>query len=210
MFGKSRLIVMGTLSLGLLLFGVVASAQDGNGNGPRNRFRYQGGGVQIVDPENGIEWQRGQRAPQGMMGMYAVLPPATSGELPQEVIDAMILGLQDERNAIATYEAVIETFGEVRPFVNILRAEQQHEAAWLFMFDRYGVDIPADVAPTIPTFTTAVDACAAARQVEIDNAGLYDEMLATFAPYPDLTQVTTALRNASLYNHLPAFERCAG
>ncbi len=35
-------------------------------------------------------------------------------------------------------------------------------------------------------------------------------MLVTLADYPDMVQVVTSLRNASEFQHLPAFEQCAG
>jgi hypothetical protein len=219
MFGRMKFAAFGTAALLSLLLAGATLAQDGNGNGngpgpggngQGPRYQHQSGGVEIVDPETGAGWRRGQGASRGMMGMYTVMPPAMDGELPQDVIDAMTAGLQDERNAQATYAAIIEQFGDIRPFVNILRAEEQHEQALLFMFERYNVAVPEAVAIDVPQFDNATAACAAAVQAEVDNAGLYDEMFATFADYPDLTQVATALRNASLYNHLPAFERCAG
>jgi hypothetical protein len=79
------------------------------------------------------------------------------------------------------------------------------------MFERYGLDLP--VPPTVtetPQFATLADACAAAQTAEIEYAALYDQWLAAVQDYPDLVQVFTALRDASLYQHLPAFERCAG
>jgi hypothetical protein len=37
----------------------------------------------------------------------------------------------------------------------------------------------------------------------------YDGLLETVKDYPDILRVMTALRNASAFNHLPAFERSA-
>ncbi|HCX11751.1 MAG TPA: DUF2202 domain-containing protein, partial [Hyphomonas sp.] len=53
--------------------------------------------------------------------------PATSAAqapLPEPVIEALHLALADERHALATYTIVLDRFGDVRPFINIARAEQ--------------------------------------------------------------------------------------
>jgi rubrerythrin len=139
-----------------------------------------------------------------------MLAARVEGDLPETVITAMISGLNDERIAYAMYESIMEQFGEVAPFVNIADAEARHMATWEYMFERYGVDLPPMPEINIPQFATVRDACQYAIDAEIANRSLYDDMLATFADYPDLTQVTLALRNASDFNHLPALERCVG
>ncbi len=141
----------------------------------------------------------------------AMLPPATDAEPTPEMIEAMTAGLMDEYHAQAVYQAVIDEFGAVRPFTNILRAEAQHVAAWAFLFERYGLDAPAaPEAVAVPEFASVAEACAAGAAAEVANFDLYDAMLDTFADYPDIIQAVTALRNASEFNHLPAFENCAG
>lgn len=159
--------------------------------------RGRGGGAAAYGARGAVNWQ-------------ANLPARVEGEVPEAVAAAMAAGLQDERNAYAIYEAVLEQFGNVRPFTNIQRAEAQHIAAWEFLFDRYELALPAAkplAAP--PEFATVAEACQAAADAEIANFGLYDEMLTTFKGYPDMVQVVTALRDASELRHLPAFERCA-
>ncbi len=143
-------------------------------------------------------------------GPFAGLPPQADVELSAAAIDTMTAGLLDEYQAWAVYQAVINQFGAVNPFVNIQRAEAQHIAAWETLFERYGVALPA--APAVPdlTFASLADACQTAAAAEIANFGLYDTMLNTLANYPDMIQVVTALRDASQYHHLPAFEQCAG
>lgn len=95
-------------------------------------------------------------------GLYANLPPATEGDLPQAVVDLMTDGWLDEQHAYAVYDAIIAQFGNVAPFVNIQQAELQHAAAWELMFDRYGIAVPAVPSFDVPTFATLQDACAAA------------------------------------------------
>ncbi|MCC7450957.1 MAG: hypothetical protein IT324_26310 [Anaerolineae bacterium] len=151
------------------------------------------------------------QGPKGPQTPGTGLPAAAAGPLPDAVVTAIKAGLMDEYHAYNVYQAVIDQFGKVRPFTNIQRAEAQHINAWKVIFNRYGVTIPA--APTlnpVPKFTTLTKACQAAIDAETANFKLYDEMLNTASAYPDIVQVITRLRDASQYNHLPAFSRCAG
>lgn len=150
---------------------------------------------------------RGNRG-QGL-GIYPTLPPTTGVELTDDVIAAMTAGLMDEYNAYAIYEGVIAQFGAIAPFINIQQAEAQHIAAWEYLFDRYGLTVPAAPETVVPTFVSLTEACQAAADAEVANFGLYDQMLVTLADYPDMVQVVTSLRNASEFQHLPAFEQCA-
>ena len=78
------------------------------------------------------------------------------------------------------------------------------------MFERYGLPVPAAVAVDAPSFATVQEACAAGAAAEIANLNLYDQWMLTVQDYPDMVQVFTALRDASEFSHLPAFENCAG
>lgn len=116
--------------------------------------------------------------------------------------------LEDERKAEATYAAVIEKFGEVRPFINIIDAERRHSAAIERQMTRLGFVIPANhwegkgEAPA-----TLVEACSMAVEAEIENIALYDRLLPAIAD-DVVRQVLQNLQDASRDNHLPAFRRC--
>ena len=138
------------------------------------------------------------------------LPPAVPGEVPAEVVAALNAGIRDEYHAYTTYQAIIDEFGAVNPFVNIQQAEAQHIAALEIMFDRYDLPVPAPTAIDTVSFATLQDACAAGAAAEIANLNLYDSWMATVQDYPDMVQVFQALRDASEFSHLPAFENCAG
>jgi hypothetical protein len=131
--------------------------------------------------------------------------PATLTD--QEIAD-LHEALTDEHKARATYRQVIEDFGDVRPFANIVNAEQRHIDALVRMFERYGVPVPADPWPGPPArYGSISEACADAAQAELDNAALYNRILAN-TQRPDLTEVYQNLQRASRENHLPAFQRC--
>lgn len=122
---------------------------------------------------------------------------------------ALNAALDDEYKALATYEQVMQDFGPVRPFVNIVEAEARHIAALRVLFERYGVPLPESRWDgAVPRFASLAEACAAGIQAEIDNAALYDKLFQS-TQKPDIIRVYQALRSASLERHLPAFRRCA-
>ncbi len=107
------------------------------------------------------------------------------------------------------YDQVIQDFGRIRPFVNIQRSEATHINALLGLFRTYGVPIPDNPWPgAVPSFESVQAACTAGVEAEIANVALYDDILAS-TTRPDILTVYNALQQASLNNHLPAFERCA-
>lgn len=129
--------------------------------------------------------------------------------LPEDVIAAIELGLSDEYLAYAVYSAIIEQFGEIIPFSNIQQAESTHIWVWEKLFDKYGLTLPDSPTVDVPTFDTVADACAYALEVELENIGLYEDILAIVADYQNLTQLVTALQSASFNHHIPALEACA-
>jgi hypothetical protein len=139
------------------------------------------------------------------------LPPAAAGELSDMAVAALVAAIQDEYHAHAVYQVVIDQFGPVAPFTRIQAAEAQHIAALEVLFNRYGIPVPApEPLEDLPQFSSIADACALGAAAEIANFELYDSWIAQTRDYPDLVEVFTSLRNASEFNHLPAFEQCAG
>jgi hypothetical protein len=122
---------------------------------------------------------------------------------------AMIEAINDEYQTRAFYTAVIEKFGNVRPFSNIVQAENRHVQLWNTLFTQYGLPIPEDTfAGKIQAPKTIPDACKMAVELEITNVKMYDNFL-TFIQQPDLKSAFTQLRQVSQNNHLRAFQRCA-
>ncbi len=121
----------------------------------------------------------------------------------------LLAALDDEFMARATYAQVIDDFGPVRPFVNIVEAEGRHAAALERLLSRYGVPVPPDTWPgRVERYASIQAACDAAVEAEVDNAALYDRLLAGTAR-PDILAVYRNLQEASQDRHLPAFRRCA-
>lgn len=131
-------------------------------------------------------------------------------ELPVDIKDALNKALTDEYKAYATYNAVTKSLGNIRPFIMIQRAEQQHINALLSLFEKYSLPIPENNYLSKVTAPNELKtACAIGVQAEIDNIKLYKESLLPLVKnYPDITIVFRNLMNASEQKHLPAFQRC--
>lgn len=122
---------------------------------------------------------------------------------------ALVEALDDEYKACATYGHIISTFGEIRPFINIMEAEKRHIQALLPLFRKYGFSIPEDSwGKRVETPNSIQEACQAAVEAEIENAEMYDRLLALTKDYADVQQVFKNLQRASQESHLPAFQRC--
>ena len=121
---------------------------------------------------------------------------------------AMVEAINDEYHARAFYTAVIEKFGNVRPFSNIVQAEDRHVQLWNTLFTKYGLPIPEDTfAGNAEAPDTLNAACQMGVEAEIANVKMYDNFL-SFIKEPDLRAAFTQLRYVSQNNHLRAFERC--
>ncbi|MBR9971171.1 ferritin-like domain-containing protein [Magnetospirillum sulfuroxidans] len=124
------------------------------------------------------------------------------------IYQALCAALDDEYKARATYAAVIDRFGPVRPFINIIQSEQRHINALQMLFRRRDWSIPADpyggmiVAPA-----SLEEACRLGVQAEIDNVALYDRLNRLAADDAEVLAVFANLQQASQERHLPAFQR---
>lgn len=121
---------------------------------------------------------------------------------------ALLAALDDEYKAEATYQAVLDKHGDVRPFSNIIRAEQRHQEMVKAEMDRRGWAYgPNPYTGKIKAPATLLEACQTGVQAEIENIALYDKLLPTIDDAA-ARDVLTRLQWASRENHLPAFERC--
>jgi hypothetical protein len=126
------------------------------------------------------------------------------------VEEVLRTALDDELHARATYRAVIDAFGEVRPFIHIVESEERHIQALRRLFERYGVDVPADRwAGKVAAPASLEAACQAAVEAERENAALYARLIESEAGAGrrDVEETLRRLQAASQQNHLPAFER---
>lgn len=158
--------------------------------------------------QNGVGPNRGNCLADDCLAVSDLEYPV--GELTDEVKAALDEAINDEYKAMSTYQAVMDKFGEKRPFAMIIGAELQHIASLTAIYQKYGLAAPENswegkaAAPA-----TFQEACQTGVDAEIANAALYkDKLIPAVSGYTDITQVFTNLMNASETKHLPAFERC--
>jgi hypothetical protein len=122
--------------------------------------------------------------------------------------DALSQAILEEYGALNLYNSVIAQLGNVVPFSQIVRAEQQHINALTRQATKYGVTVPANPGlSTVPAFNTLSDACQAGAAAEIADAALYDQ-LKPVVTHTNILQVFNNLQSASLNLHLPSFQAC--
>ncbi len=122
--------------------------------------------------------------------------------------EMLTYAIQDEYLAQAEYAAIMDAFGEQRPFSNIIKAEGTHIAELTPLFTAYGVTLPENTAQEyVAVPASLLEAYQAGVTAEIKNIAMYDTFLAQDLP-DDVRAVFLALRNAS-ENHLTAFQRGA-
>ncbi|MDB9503357.1 DUF2202 domain-containing protein [Spirulina major CS-329] len=135
-------------------------------------------------------------------------PAQSNHRLDAQTQAAMIAAIEDEYHAHAFYTAVIEKYGDVRPFTNIVQAEERHAARLQALFEQYGLPVPPDTfAGTVVAPQSVAAACALGIEAEIANVQLYDEFL-TWVSEPELRDLFSQFRRVSSEKHQRAFDRC--
>lgn len=139
------------------------------------------------------------------MAVATLAAPAHATELDRE---ALAQALDDEYRAEATYKAVIDTFGPVRPFINIIEAERRHSSMVRGQYARLGMTAPENpYLGRVEAPASLLEACEQGVEAEIENIALYDRLLPKVTD-PAVRQVLSRLQAASRDKHLPAFRRC--
>lgn len=121
-----------------------------------------------------------------------------------------LMGPEGEFAALASYQAVLDEYGDVEPYATIMEAEARHADALIRQLERMGVDAPTE-NPYLGLIAAPADlttAAAAWAEGEVANVELYDRLLAE-ATDEGLIRVFENLRRASAEQHLPAFEKAA-
>lgn len=121
--------------------------------------------------------------------------------------EMLTYAIQDEYLAKAEYAAIIDTFDVTRPYTNIIRAESNHIAELLPLFDNYKVPVPVEssVAGQAVIPATLTETFAIGVEAEKNNIAMYEAFLKQDLP-DDVRVVFENLRDGSI-KHLAAFER---
>jgi hypothetical protein len=122
-----------------------------------------------------------------------------------DVILEALMGPDGEYAALASYQSVLDKYGQVEPYATILQAEARHADALIRQLERLGVDVPEN--PYLGEIAAPADLQTAAEawaEGEILNVELYDYLISQ-TDNTQILKVLGNLRRASLESHLPAF-----
>jgi len=124
-------------------------------------------------------------------------------------IEAMLtMAIQDEYLARQEYESILDEYGSIRPFTNIIQAEVNHIELLEPLFTTYKITIPEDDAiDHVVLPDTLEESFAIGVQAEVNNIAMYERFLEEGLP-EDVQDVFRRLVSAS-YNYLEAFARQA-
>jgi hypothetical protein len=160
------------------------------------------GSVMAMGSGNGW-WKTGVAEPEQQVALLPI-------EVQEAVLEALV-GAEGEYAAYATYDAILNEYGNVNPYANIMTAEAKHIDALKQILDQYEVAYPIENPSLgmIDAPDSLAEAAQAGVDAEIANVALYAEQLEAVADYPDIVAVFLSLQAASQEQHLPAFERAA-
>ncbi len=147
---------------------------------------------------------QGAGSGRGISGGQGSREPLSDAE-----IEGLVRAIEEEFGAQALYQSVLDKFGNVSPFNDIVLSEARHASALINQAQKYGIPVPE--FPSIEglsAFKTVDEACQAGVDAEIADAELYDELM-SFTTNSALIRVYTNLQKATLDSHLPAFEDCS-
>ena len=122
------------------------------------------------------------------------------------IADMLMYAAQDEYLAHGEYAAIIEEFGNVRPYTNIVVSEETHLDYLQQTYEANNIEFPKDeYSKTIVVPATLLEAAKTGVQAEIDNIAMYELFLKQDLP-DNIKEVFNALMTAS-QNHLSAFQK---
>lgn len=119
------------------------------------------------------------------------------------------IAVYDEYHAYENYKKIVEKFGNIPPFVNILEAEIRHYEELAVLLNKYQVQLPLnDWVLKVEEPNSILEAAEVAVAEEIDNIKMYDNLIPYAKDYPDVLDTIYRLQAASYNNHLPALRKC--
>jgi len=120
--------------------------------------------------------------------------------------DMLTYAVQDEYLAHGEYMAIMEKFGQQRPYVNIAKSEETHLAYLEEVYLAFNMEFPKDAsAEHIVVPNSLLEAAKVGVQTEIDNIAMYELFMKKELP-ENVYKVFYALKSGS-ENHLKAFQK---
>jgi hypothetical protein len=121
--------------------------------------------------------------------------------------EMLVYAIQDEYMAEASYLAIMDAYGTIKPFTSISKAEGTHISLLLPLFETYGFEVPENEAEArIELPASLAESFEKGVAGEIENISVYGQFLGAEDLLDDVRSVFERLMTAS-EKHLVAFER---
>lgn len=132
---------------------------------------------------------------------------ALTNDIEYSLEEMLNYAIQDEYLAKAEYELIISEYGEIKPFINIVQAEQQHIDLLVPLFEAYGYVIPENNAlESVVLPESITSAIATGVDAEKTNIAMYQVFLSQDNLPDDVRTVFEYLMKAS-ERHLEVFSK---
>lgn len=130
-----------------------------------------------------------------------------SSDVEYTLEEMLTYAIQDEYLAKAEYQLIISEYGDIKPFTNIVEAEQTHIDLLLPLFETYGIDLPENNASEYVSLPESItSALATGVEAEEANIAMYKAFLGQDNLPSDVRTVFEYLVNASEH-HMNAFSK---
>jgi len=141
----------------------------------------------------------------GGVGYESISTNLTGTDYDQTSLKATLdVVLADEYKARAEYALIVDQYGAVSPYVQLIQAETKHISALSRIYDAFGWTLPADNGASFAVAPTSLEASyQIGIEAETANIALYETYLDTDLP-DSVARVFANLQNASEH-HLAAF-----
>jgi len=122
------------------------------------------------------------------------------------VLKALDSALRSKFRTSALYRMVLQAFGPVQPFKDLLKIEEKYKMILTGLARRYDRALPTDEwEGQIAIPVSFVEACEEAIQLERENDRLYTALLDQIDD-PALCRVLMRMRNVTQVSHQPSFK----
>lgn len=141
-----------------------------------------------------------------MLSLEGIGSAASFEDTDLTLLDMFHYAAQDEYLARAEYALIMETYGDINPYMNIEKSERQHLALLESLFDLYDQEFPLDPSEgDVVVPSSLLEAAEIGVEAEILNIAMYVYFMEQDIP-ENASLVFQALKNASEH-HLVAFQR---
>lgn len=118
------------------------------------------------------------------------------------------IAVYDELHTLDFCSKVLEKFGEIEPFSQVISEERYYHQILLTLCEKYRVTPPINKCyESLVVPNELSECCEIAVAMELDSINLYEHLI-SYVEHADIRDILYKLQAAAYNNHLPAFRSC--